>query len=81
MKLVFTKEEQKGKKNQTQIVGIQVDSPQNCKIFPIQNPESRTGLCPHVLNIKSERSPPKTWVHTQKTLPHMLQHSFGHGTQ
>jgi hypothetical protein len=46
MKLVSTKEEQKGEKNQTQIVGYKwipwafsPPPPQNCKIFPIQNAE------------------------------------------
>jgi hypothetical protein len=45
MKLVSTKEEQKGERNQTQIVGYKLipraffSPPQNCKIFPIQNAE------------------------------------------
>ncbi len=56
-------------------------SPSPTELQDISYPECRTGLRSHVLNIKSDKSPPNTWVHTQKTLLHMLQHSFGHGTQ
>lgn len=52
--------------------------PQNCKIFPIQNPELNCVPCS---KYKIRQIPTQHLGSHTKTLLHMLQHSFGHGTQ
>jgi hypothetical protein len=70
MELVSTKEEKKGEKNQTQIVGYKCIIPRAFsyphRIVRYFLSRIQNSIVFHVLNIKSDRSPPNTWVHTQK---------------